>query len=481
MVILCERETTRLGAAMALLLATCAASCAQKSAPKDAPNIVFISIDSLRADHLGCYGYPKPTSPTIDALAAQGARFEWAISTTSWTLPSHAAMFTGLYDSAHGLVDNALALAAEHRTLAEVLADHGYRTGGFFGGPYLHPVFGLGQGFETYESCMAELDTKATEASVRDQSRLKHNASHSDVTSPRTLAAATRWLDSLDRARPFFLFLHLWDVHYDFLPPKELVELFDPGYTGTLTGENFMDNPAVRAGMDPRDLMHLLALYDGEIRFVDNHLSQLVTVLKERGEWDNTLFVITADHGEEFFEHGQKGHQKSLFDEVVHVPLVLSWPARIRTGVRVSDPVRIIDLMPTLLTAAGVARRPKMQGRDLWPLIIGESLPFEPALCELLVDKREYRAVRTGGFKVIQTHPSKALAGFDLASDPKETIAKQILAPDPRVVSGGRVLQVETERAREWLRGLGAGPEEIEIDPAMLEKLQSLGYVDKDK
>ena len=442
---------------------------------------MLISIDSLRADHLGSYGYNKPTSPTMDALAAQGARFEWAISTTSWTLPAHAAMFTGLYDSAHGLVDNGLALAAEHRTLAEVLQDNGYQTGGFFGGPYLHPIFGLGQGFDTYESCMAQIDTDATEESVRDQSRQKHSASHSDVTSPRTLAAATRWLDSLDRDKPFFLFLHLWDVHYDFLPPKELVDLFDPGYAGTLTGENFMDNPAVRADMDARDFAHLLALYDGEIRFVDDHIGQLVEVLKGRGEWDNCLFVITADHGEEFFEHGQKGHQKTLFDEVVHVPLVLTWPGHIPAGVRVSDPVRSIDLMPTLLTAAGVSKRPRVQGRDLWPLIKGQSLPSEPALCELLVDKREYRAVRTSGFKVVRSHPSKALAGFDLSSNPKEALVGQILEPDPRVVSGGRVLLAETERAREWLRTLGAGPKEIEMDPAMLENLRNLGYVDHSK
>ncbi len=465
------------GIAVCFAAALGAAGCAKPKANPGAPNIVFISIDSLRADHLGAYGYHKPTSPSIDALAAQGVRFQWAISTTSWTLPAHAAMFTGLYDSAHGLVDNGLSLAPAQRTLAEVLKDNGYQTAGFFGGPYLHPTFGVGQGFETYESCMASLETSASEAEVRQQSAQPLPPSHSDVTSPRTLAAATSWLARADRDRPFFLFVHWWDVHYDFLPPPELVELFDPGYQGSITGANFMENPAVRPGMNPRDLQHLLALYDAEIRFTDQHIGKLVDALRACGEWENTLFVLTADHGEEFFEHGHKGHQKSLFDEVVHVPLIMVWPGHIPPGTQVKDQVRSIDLMPTMLTAAGVTRRPRMQGRDLWPLVAGQELPFEPALLELLVDKRQYRGVRTGGFKVVRVDPRLAAAGFDLLNNPTEALDRQILEPDPRVVSGAKLLVEETERARRMLAELGAGAEEIELDPAMRERLESLGYL----
>ena len=124
------------------------------------PDIILISIDSLRPDHLGCYGYGRPTSPTIDALAQEGVRCASAVSTTSWTLPAHAALFTGLYDSAHGAVDNGTKLVDSHVTLAEVLQDAGYQTAGFYGGPYLHPMFGLGQGFETYESCMSEIHSE---------------------------------------------------------------------------------------------------------------------------------------------------------------------------------------------------------------------------------------------------------------------------------------------------------------------------------
>jgi arylsulfatase A-like enzyme len=461
----------------AVVVGACSRPSETGTLPVDAPDIVLISIDSLRADHLGCYGYEPPTSPTIDRLAREGARFETALSTTSWTLPAHAALFTGLYDSAHGLVDNGLSLAEEHRTLAEVLRDHGYQTGGFFGGPYLHPVFGLGQGFDTYESCMAALGTQASETTVRDQSKGRTQPSHADVTGPRTVAAVERWLADVRAEEPLFLFVHLWDVHYDYLAPRELVEQFDPGYAGTLTGEGFMENPAVNPGMSPRDYQHLLALYDAEIRFTDDHLDQILELLRRSGRLENALVVVTADHGEEFFEHGQKGHQKSLFDEVVRVPLVIHWPGRVRPGTVIPDQVRLIDLLPTLLTAAGVTQRPAVMGRDLSPLLGGGKLGFEPALLELLVDRREYRAARTNGFKVVRAAPSAAPAGFDLVANPKEALEAQILLPDPRVGSALKVLESETQRARAWLQELGSGPREVTLDPSMIAELRRLGYV----
>ncbi|MCC6409508.1 MAG: sulfatase-like hydrolase/transferase, partial [Planctomycetes bacterium] len=185
------------GLALAALAAVLASACEHPNAP-ERPSIVLISIDSLRPDHLGCYGYAPPTSPTIDAVAAEGVRFESAVSTTSWTLPSHAAMFTGLFDSAHGLFENGLALSPEHQTLAELLKSEGYQTAGFFGGPYLHPTYGLDQGFEHYQSCMTQLPDDLTGDQIRESSRAHFGPSHRDITSPRTVDEVRKWLKDAD-------------------------------------------------------------------------------------------------------------------------------------------------------------------------------------------------------------------------------------------------------------------------------------------
>ncbi|MGH8311469.1 MAG: sulfatase, partial [Steroidobacteraceae bacterium] len=283
------------------------------------PDIVLVSIDSLRADHLGAYGYARPTSPGLDRLAANGVRFEWAISTTSWTLPAHAALFTGLYDSAHGLVDDGLRLADAHVLLAEMLHDHGYHTAGFFGGPYLHPIFGFGQGFDVYESCM--IPELASAASVRADISSETGHALRDVTGPRTLAAVTRWLESVDE-RPFFLFVHLWDVHYDYVPPPEYVLGFDPGYTGTIDGRDYMGDPAIHAGMPARDREHVIALYDAEIRFTDDVLARILDALQARGRLGSAIVVVTADHGEGLGEHGETTHGMLVHDATQRVPLI---------------------------------------------------------------------------------------------------------------------------------------------------------------
>jgi arylsulfatase A-like enzyme len=243
--------------AVAFLLLLIAPGCTREATlESDRPNIVLVSIDSLRWDHVGSYGYDRPTTPFLDELAARGVRFQNAFSTTSWTLPSHAAMFTGLYDSTHGLVDNGMQLADEHLTLAEILRDEGYETVGFFGGPYLHPTFGLAQGFEAYYDCMVDAPELSSGTAVRRSiTTMARHPSHSDVTGPRTVRRVTEWLNGR-KAGPFFLFLHMWDVHYDYIPPTEYVEMYDADYTGELTGEQLFDNPLIHPEMPARDLEH---------------------------------------------------------------------------------------------------------------------------------------------------------------------------------------------------------------------------------
>lgn len=460
-----------------LWLASCERTKSAQTLPR--PDILLVSIDSLRSDHLGCYGYPKPTSPCIDRLAAEGVRCEKAISTTSWTLPAHAAMFTGLFDSTHGVVDNGLRLSDGHQTIAEVLRKDGYRTAGFYGGPYLHPAFGLAQGFGHYESCMSDMPSAAA---VRTMSQQDVNASHHDVTGPRTLAAFTKWLDGPEGpdTQPFFAFVHLWDVHYDYIPPPEYAKLFDPDYTGTIDGTNLKENPAINSKMAPRDLQHLVALYDGEIRSTDDVLAKILGELDRKGRLANTLVIVTADHGEEFFEHGGKGHQSTLHEELIRVPLIFRWPKELAHGRVVHDQVRLVDLYSTILTMAGVANQPDVEGRDIGPLLRGESMPNVLALCELYADHKNLAALRSNAFKVYRNQLKDRVhtGGFDLAADPGERT--ELSAENERVKRGLADLETRVRAALDFQEKIGHGVHKVDVDDALQRRLNDLGYAGHD-
>jgi arylsulfatase A-like enzyme len=465
-------------AQVATLALAALAACSKSPAAQDPaalaalPDIVLVSIDSLRPDHLGCYGYKAPTSFNIDTLAAGGVRCEVALSTTCWTLPAHAALFTGLFDSTHGLVTNGLTLSPKTTTLADCLAQRGYRTAGFFGGPYLHPAFGLSKGFQTWESCMCP----ATEEQIAN-GKLGGDSAHEDVTGPRTVAALERFLEKPD-ARPLFLFVHLFDVHYDYTPPKEDVMPFDRDYTGLLDFSHLDRNPAISKDMAPRDLEHLIALYDGEIHFTDRNLARILALL-ERQRADRTrLVVVTADHGEEFFEHGRKGHQSSLFEEQVRIPLIWNWPGHLQKDTLVRDPVRIVDIMPTLLEVAGVQDPPRMQGRSLWPLLHGQPLPEQPALLELLVDQNDLRAVRHADTKVIDWRGQFAVTyGYQLFHDRAENAPIEL--KEDWVAKGKQELQQLID-ANTSLRGkLGTAPLPLKLSPEINWRLHQLGYTDR--
>ena len=442
------------------------------------PDIVLISIDSLRYDHLGSYGYPRQTSPTMDAIAAEGMRFEHAVSTTSWTLPSHAAMFTGLYDSTHGVFDNGHHLRDSFVTLAEVLRDAGYETAGFYGGPYLHPTFGLDQGFDTYTSCMTRIPDSLSDQEIRESAQTTRAESHADITGPRTSQKVREWLQTIS-GRPFFLFLHMWDVHYDYIPPERYVNFFDPDYEGNLDSRGFTTNGRINADMPERDFQHLLALYDGEIRFTDDILAQIFAALDQVGRFDDALIVITADHGEEFFEHGRKGHHRTLFDEVIRIPLIIRWPGKLAAGRVIQDQVRIIDLMPTLLSLAGIdAPQSGKQGRDLSPLMRGESLASEPALAELLLNDGNMRALRNNQEKLI-SYGGQRFRYYDLTADSREQ--NPLPHDNERFLRAERSLRAITDSA------LSLGDQmsrdnrsDTVLDPAVCRRLRALGYLDSD-
>ncbi|MEM7518260.1 MAG: sulfatase, partial [Planctomycetota bacterium] len=287
----CPRPARILLTAPLLLLVSCGPQTSGSAKVSARPNVLLISIDSLRADALGCYGAAGDVSPHIDALAAQGVLFEDALSSSSWTLPSHAALFTGLPDSAHGCDSNESRLSPQHETLAEHLSSAGYETAGFWSGPYLHPLFGLAQGFEHYIACtgfevFGAKSLGDARRGVAPWGEARANArSHQDVTGPRVLEAFETYLDERSSAKPFFAFVHLWDVHYDYIAPTEWRERFAKAdYDGPMDGSARAIYEATRgkrpgapaAGLNQADVEQVRALYAAEVAWTDHHVGALL-------------------------------------------------------------------------------------------------------------------------------------------------------------------------------------------------------------
>ncbi len=440
------------------------------------PNVVLISIDSLRADHVGAYGYERDTTPVMDQLAAEGALFRRTVSTTSWTLPAHAALFTGQPDSVHGVVMPYRRLGAKASTLAEHFSASGYETTGFYAGPFLHPVFGFGQGFDDYVDCTSyglggkmDADSDVSARAIRES----HAVSHGDVTNPTVLKS---FVDALDKRgnRPFFYFVHLWDVHYDFIPPPPYDRMFDPDYDGKVTGEHFRYNELVHAGMPERDLDFVLSLYDGEIRFTDDTIGSMIAALDERGLGDRTIIAITSDHGEEFFEHGEKGHRNTLYEEVLHIPLIVWYPRKIRP-VEVEQVTGIIDVAPTLVDLAGLEPMDTAVGISLVPAMrTSEATEPRPYLSELRAPPMS--AVRLGDEKLIVDNRTGTFAYFDLAKDPGER--NPIVEPGRHeVVTMTRLVSAMKKKYDRLGKKLGDA-EEAQVDEQTTEELRSLGYLD---
>lgn len=457
-----------------------AAATAPASRPRaDAtwPNVVLVSIDTLRPDHLGCYGYARPTSPNIDRVAAEGALFTTAISSAPWTLPAHTAMFTGLADSVHKVLDTTDRLDRSRYTLAERLKDVGYATAGFFSGPYLHPVFGLGQGFDVYTDCTsyAELNQSTAEKAGLIEGKPIWDKMHADVTNPRVVQAVTSWLREQPEG-PFFLFMHLWDVHFDFIPPPPYDRMFDPDYDGDITGENFFFSPRVVATMPKRDLEHLIALYDGEIAWTDHCLGQILDELRKQGRYENSILIITADHGSAFFEHGLKAHRNALYDEVIRIPLIVRAPGRIAAGVRCGEQARSIDILPTIIDILGLPSA-QVMGQSLTPALTGGKLPRgDLALSELFSMGLRMRSYRRPEHKLIHDEAGDRRVTFDLSSDPHEQ--RPLTDRGASAVKGGLS---DAEWAARWLdefrAAFPAGGEASEIPTDVRKKLEALGYL----
>jgi arylsulfatase A-like enzyme len=343
--------------------------------PADKPNILFILVDTLRRDHLTPYGYKRlsnrDTTPEIQSrLALPGAVVEEAYSQAPWTLPSVVSFLTGRYPGdLLGADMTSFGIPDEVPPLPEILAHLGYQTGGFIANPSLHAGAGFGRGFRTFFAPPAEIEWMKK---------------HADTVN----AHAVPWLRA-HQDRPFFAYVHYIDPH----DPYENPDMdrfggrspFMPDYAGPVAGNwiHGIYNGNIQLADPARDVPYIRALYDGEVRYVDRYIGELLASLDPK-VLANTLIVLTADHGEELYDHGGWKHGQTLYDEQIHVPLIFRWDGRIQPGTRLRGTVRLVDLVPTLVGAAGGKADPAWSGIDLLPALTGKALPRRPAFAQHL-------------------------------------------------------------------------------------------------
>ena len=445
------------------------------AAPAGAPNVVLLMIDTLRADRLGVYGNAGAKTPAIDALAADGVRGAHTFSQASWTRPSVATILTGLYPSSHGAVHKADILPDRVDTLAELLARAGYYTAGFPNNVNVSPGFNFGQGFAEYHYLAPDLffwaDESAAKLTLYNGLRLVRErflARRVDVHNyyqPAEVVTDTAiaWLDSpAAKTGPFFLFLHYMDPH-------------DPYFVHPFNGEGYarVANPNPPAGVAEK----YLQLYDGEIGYLDEQLGRLFADLKRRGLYDKTLIVLTADHGEEFHEHGGWWHGTTLYDEQIHVPLLMK-PARGgATGRVIEELTTSLDIAPTILATASVAVPAVMQGHAL-PLDGAPPPGRESVFSEEDFEGNVLQSVRTPVSKLITANPGNPRGLqpeelYDVKTDPGEQrslVAKEpVLLEEMRAALGRSYLEARAHA--------GAGAQ-TDVDSVTKDRLRALGYLD---
>lgn len=476
------------------------------SRPASLRHVVLISIDSLRADHVGCYGYARSTTPHIDRLARDGVFFRTAVSTSSWTLPAHMSLLTGLLPEAHGAQSAYARLDPARTLLQEILSREGLRTAGFVSSPFLSDQHGFARGFETYRNFWED---DAGEAPDSARATPTIDDSHDDRTGTMVVAHAVEWLRH-QRRDPFFLFVHLWEPHYDYVPPAPYDTLFfAPGRRGSVPMERFFYNEAIREGMVQENLDYVISQYDGEVAYADHLVGQILDALAALGLDKDTFIVLTADHGDEFFEHGGKGHQRTLFDEVVLVPLVVRGPGVRSLAQGIDTQVSLIDVAPTVLSLLGIPRGSEMTGSDVSGLFMeggpsgaaaarlpaaasaapaGSSMGGESeiAAAPLAVSQLEgarirgmkpfcrWFAVRSPQWKTVRDC-SDSLVAFDLVHDPGERAP--LSEGGKEWLEMGRASAAAQDSVIDYASGLSRkGTRRVRLAKEQEERLRSLGY-----
>jgi arylsulfatase A-like enzyme len=496
------------------------------------PNIVLVLIDTLRADRLSCYGHARRTSPCIDSIADEGALYERAISAAAWTPPSHASIFTGAYPSRHGVDLSHLILDSGLDPLPEILRRHGYRTFGVSSNYWLSRETRFDRGFDHFVHSWQLVQTAGTNHPLKRQQR-KQTVGLAADGSPETRSLARRFGESANwayeratkelrqrlaayddgawrvnlqvkrwaagwkrAAEPFFAFVHYMEPHIRYAAPGRYRTMHVPGDVSQERVDRVNQDPwrylTGRTEMSTEDFAVLGGLYDGEVSYVDQRVGQLYTLLEEQGLLRDTVFIVTSDHGENLGDHGLMSHAYCLYDTLLHVPLIIRYPAAFAPARRIARQVQNLDLFPTILELA------RLDDPRAWSQVQGESLlagesaavrsrPIvseypepEPSL-SLLTSRypgfdgtrydRALRSIRTGDYKYIWASDGRDEL-YDLAADPHE--ARNVIAEHPE-----RAAEMRGDLER-WLGSFKhAAPAEqsLEIDDEMRKRLEDLGYL----
>ena len=444
----CSPSRTILGFALVVLLF---AGCGGPKPRDPRPNLLLVSLDTLRADHLSVYGYERDTSPFLQELAGRGLLFKHSFVNTHGTPPSHATLFTSMYQQTHRVSIDVMARQPVHhvpedlRLLPEVLRDAGYATIGITAGGYMSENFGLSQGFEVFRADHVSVERGA-----------------------RTLLREIR--RQIGQGKPIFAFFHTYEIHSPYDPPREHRERY-----GKYDSEFEPNNKNLRQfhrkadRLTSEDLAHVKALYDAGIRYTDDTLRDLFSELEEAGFFDHYLSVVTSDHGEEFGEHGGLLHPASLFEEILRVPLIING-----TGIEaavVDRLVSTVDVAPTLYGRAGVVAPEGVEGRDL--LELDRGVPPDDEVVFAQYGDMVY-GIRTRDFKLVENRRFGVTALFDLKQDPGET--ENVAEAHPEQL---KALQERLDGWRERLQAshVQSGHTAPDIDEEQRRQLEALGYI----
>ncbi|MHC4158932.1 MAG: sulfatase family protein [Planctomycetota bacterium] len=375
------------------------------------PNVILISIDTTRNDHCSVSAYQHDTTANLNILAKEGTSFTTAYAPSAATGPSHATMFTALYPMEHRVLKNGLKLSPEYPTIAQYLKAQGYQTAAVVSSFVLDSKFGYAQGFSFFDDNI-EVSASSTQKKDWKGHKLERGFDQrANYTTPKVI----RWLqEHRDPTRPFFFFLHYWDPHAPYDPPEPFASRFAP------------KNPS-------HHLYTTIGMYDGEIAFSDYEIGKLLTAIKQMKLEENTLVVITSDHGEGLMQHWHMGHTIHLYEEAVRVPLIFHWPNHIPQGRTITAPVGLISLAPTILDLIGINpgdgpfRRQSLANAIRGQTTLNPNRPvfiyrshFEGEQVKLYWIEGEKFAVRIGKWKYIEGKKEKTKELFDLSKDPRE-------------------------------------------------------------
>ena len=438
------------------------AGCSRDNAPtaqEPPPNVLLVVVDTLRVDKLGCYDGDLGLTPHIDTFAAQSVRFEQAYAHASWTLPSFASLFTSLPPPGHGAggkLGQFRELADSLRTVAECFRDAGYATASVVNVDYLTDAFGMTQGFDQVDFEFYSSNTKARSAT-------------------KTTAAALEWLRKRP-ARPFFLFVHYFDPHLVYAPPPIFRKKFAAPEDQDSSEWVFGSRPQIvacrwkQAPIRPSTIRRAEKLYNGEVAYTDYEVGRLIEAIDQMGLESSTIVVFTADHGEEFLDHGSFEHGHTLYNELVHVPLLIRYPKRLKAGA-VSTTAGLVDVTPTLCALADVEPDPAFRGHNLVELIGATEPQTRPIMFAGNFWGPAYQGWLSEGYKLIVDSDEVKL--FNLHNDPGEKT-------DLSKIETERLERMTEDMQLAFEAATAEAPEQpnpVQLSPDELHRLRSLGYL----